>query len=206
MGNASPNSCKCCGDEYDEYYAPGFCSEGCYYEDKGDTALNLVRHDHRFCGSCGGVLKEIEEPDSDWVDRSKSREQYALNTGGIYHDGVFDITRCPDQQRTQTESVVGFQYRTTEAVTVVKEFEGPDRYSRLRQTGTGCVCGCVDTRNTSDVLRECNPTRVLANYVRAFRLLEREGQLDQRIDKELFFETYRDTRDFDIALGRALHG
>lgn len=203
--------CSYCGDDRDIHasVAGSFCSEDCYHKHQADKALNVVRNDHRICASCLRFIKSVERPDEEWVNEQNSRRQHALNNGAIWHTKngmqVFDITRCPDKQRTQTESVIGFQYRTENAETVVKELEGPDRYSRIKQTGTACKCGNTNPSERVEVLQESEPATVLANHFITFRRLYSEGKVDSRINKDVLFETFRETRDLQLSLGRALH-
>lgn len=203
--------CRHCGEEHPIETAVGaFCSVECQYRHKAQKALNQLRSDHRLCGSCGGVLKEITPPDDEWVQEHGSAEQVALNHGGeISSDGsgqlVLDATECADVRRTAVEAVVGFQSRTEDAELVEKEIDGPHQGLRKYRTATGCKCGATDHSETNDVLRKADPLRTLANYVHVFRTLEREGAIPWRIDKDRFFETYREHEDFDVALGAALY-
>lgn len=202
------SECRHCKESYEHGYNGEYCSDDCVAASRGEKALNQVRQDHRLCGTCGNFLKQVEPPNDEWVNESKSRTQFALHNGGIRHNKhgqhVFDITNCPDEQRTQTESVIGFQYRTPEATTVIKEREGPTKYDRIKTTATGCSCGCTETTDTEEILRESDPVRILTNYVRTFLFLYAEGTLDTKLDKDRFFEAYKETRDFELAVGRGL--
>lgn len=202
--------CRHCDEEHPLETAVGqFCSNECRLRAKADKALGQVRSQHDLCGTCGGVLKEIDAPDDDWVQREGSRLQAALNNGAEVRMGagelVLDLTECADRRRTAAEAVCGFQNRTEDAEIVVKEREGPDEYTRILETGTGCVCGQTDHSSTDDLLRQADPARVLANYVRTLHRLEREGAISWRVSKTTFFERYRETRDFELALGTALY-
>lgn len=202
--------CHHCSETYEHGFDGQYCSEACKDKQQAETSLNLIRHDHRFCGTCGGQLKTIEPPNEDWKHEKGSVTETAIDNGAEYHnvDGVglaLDATECYRANPTSVESVIGFQYRTPEAITVEKEREGPDEYTRIETTGTGCVCGCTDPSNTDDVLRQANPARVLVNYLRAFRILEREGQTYKVLSKDVFFQTYKETRDFELAIGKGLH-
>ena len=188
--------------------AGSYCSTECYHAHQGDKALNIVRNDHRLCATCLSFIKSIERPDDEWVNEHKTREQFALEIGGLFHNkqgqSVLDLTNCNDELRTQRESVVGYQYRTENAETVVKEFDGPDKYSRTKQTGTACKCGNTNPRESVETLRESDPATVLKNTVFTFWQLESEGKIDSRLNKDVFFSTYKETRDFEYSLGRAL--
>ena len=202
--------CAHCEEEHPLETAVGqFCSDECKTRHQADKALSQVRSDHRICGTCGGILKEVVAPDDEWVNEHGSRLAAALNNGAEYRqDGselVLDLTECDDVRRTAAEAVCGFQYRTEEAELVVKEREGPHEHARKLETGTGCCCGSTDPSSTDDLLREADPARVLANYVRTFARLEREGAVPWRVEKTSFFERYRETRDFELALGGALY-
>jgi len=212
----STDECKHCGasiktsedGEGSEFYAPGYCSESCFHKYQAETVLDDVRADHRVCGTCFEFIKEVEPPGDDWKAGRSSRVEAALDNGAEFHNlggqAALDVTECSSAPRTAVESVIGFEYRTAEAETVVKEVETSTGI-RAYQTGTGCKCGNVDVSSTDDLLRECSPRRVLKNTILTLHLLEYEGKIDKRVDKELFFDTFRETRDFDIALGKALY-
>jgi len=208
-------------DEYDCVYCGGertpgggvrgsFCSNACHYKHKGEKAVNILRHDHRLCASCGRWVKEVSRPDDEWKHERASAVETVLNNGGEYHnvDGVgiaLDATAASDTRPTATEQVIGFQYATENATHVEKEYP-IDEYRVHYGTGLGCACGMTNTRETDNILRGVELASVLANYVVVFRELEREGQLDQRISKDRFFNTFRETRDIEHAVGKGLHG
>jgi len=200
-----------CFECRDEFELPGYnkdcCSEDCYYKHKGEMKLNLLRYDHRLCASCGRWLKEVAEPPEGWVEDCHSIVEHALDHGGeISGDGgelVLDITECATTRRTAAECVVGFQTRTENAEIVEKEFS-KETFQKVYQMGTGCVCGTTDTRTTDAALQGIELATVLANYVHRFRELEREGQLDQRINKEAFFNSYKESENIPYSLGKAL--
>jgi hypothetical protein len=104
------------------------------------------------------------------------------------------------------DSVIGFEYRTPNAVNVEKEFPGAHKHSRIIGKGIGCKCGNTEPNTRIEELQEADRATILTNYVKTFRLLEREGQLDQRINKSVFFNTYRDSGgDLELSLGKALY-
>lgn len=178
--------CKECENQIEEYYSPGYCSERCYYKHKGDKALNLLRHDHRICASCGNFLKEIEAP----------TDSYDLYVQGP--DGE------PDENQLKN-CLVGYQHLTPNAEWVEKERQSADEYIPLIGTGTGCECGITDTKEIDPDLQELELAKVLSNYVKVFYELYREGQLDQRINKDVFFSEFKASNDLQYALGCALY-
>ena len=208
QSHTTTDECKHCDAPIDEFYAPGYCSESCYHAEQAEKVLEVVRRDHRLCGTCLGAIKEIEPPSEDWEHEHGSPVQTAIAGGAEYHnvDGAIalDTTECHAGRPTSTDSVIGFEYRTELGEGVVKQLETDDG-RRYYQAGVGCSCGNVHASQTEDVLRECNPARALANTIRTVRLLEAEGKINKRVDKETFFETYRETSDFDVALGQALY-
>jgi hypothetical protein len=206
------SECQHCQSAYSHGYDGQYCSEECFHSRKGDKALNQLRQDHRLCGTCGGTLKNVEPPTEDWEHEHGSRVQVALNHGGKLVDADepgtpygLDLTECADRRATATDSVIGFQYRTPEAEDALKEVEGPNEYARILHSTTGCICGSTDHTKTEDILRECDPVRVLTKYTVAFRKLYRTGAIDRKIDKRTFFNSYKESRDFELALGRALY-
>lgn len=198
-----------------EFELPGYdrdyCSEDCFYSSRGDKALNLLRYDHRLCASCGRFLKEVDPPSEDWKHYRESLTELLLDAGAEYtnQDGelVLDATSVNAGKRpTNTESIIGFEDSTPNAENVIKEY-GEKEYSiqNILTTGLGCQCGNTDTSVISKTLQGVEMAKVLANYVLTFRALEREGQLSERIDKAMFFESYKETRDLSYSLGVALY-
>lgn len=204
-------TCAQCGNwrNPNKDYKGSFCNIQCWYAHKGEKALNIPAHDHRLCVSCGRWLKEINRPNQEWKELKASAVETALDHGGkLISEGgelVLDATECPTVRTTAADAVVGFQTRTGNAEVVEKEFQVDD-YQRTYATGTGCTCGMTDTRFRDETLQGIELATVLANYVLVFRELEREGQLDKRISKDTFFQTYKDSRDLEYALGKAIYG
>jgi len=165
-----------------------YCSETCYLRHRGVKALNQVRQDHRLCASCGRQLKELDKPPEEFVERIKRTNGPAT-----------------------AEAIVGFQDRTPEGDTGIKEYEGEHEASPLYREGTICDCGVVDTREGDDTLREREWQSVLANFVQVLRLLEREGAIMERLDVQLFAAVFKKSRekhgtgDLELALGAGLY-
>jgi len=210
QSQTSTDQCKHCEAtiEDGDFYTPGYCSEACFHKYQAETVLDVIRADHRVCGTCFEFVKEVEPPGDDWKAGRTSRVEAALDHGAEFRnqggEAVLDATECSGAPRTAVESVIGFEYHTAEAESVVKEIEHPGGTPSY-QSATGCKCGNVHVSSTDDILRECAQRRVLKNAVLTIRLLEYEGKIDKRVDKTLFFETYRETRDFDVALGKSLY-
>ena len=211
MTGHTTGTCFSCREEFD---LPGYdgdvCSEECHYRHKGEKAVNILRHDHRLCASFGRWVKTVSRPNEDWKHERSSAVETVLKNGGEYHnvDGLgiaLDATDASDRRPTATEQVIGYQYPTENAEHVEKEY-AIDEYRVQYGTGLGCKCGMTNTRETDNILRGIELASVLANYVVVFRELEREGQLDQRMSKDVFFETFKDTRDIEHAVGKGLHG
>lgn len=213
--------CATCNDLYDEdeKVEGSFCSERCYYRKQGDKALDRVRADHRVCASCGGWVKEIDRPSSDWEEKKGSKMEVALEHGAelrsadepirLAHSGnctivgtVLDATECTDAHTIS--GLIGYQHGTVEAESVVREREGPDQWTTLLEMRIGCQCGNTDLSTTDEALREAALPRSLSNHVFTFWRLERDGALPDRLDKDRFFSYYKETRDFEYALGRGL--
>jgi len=177
-------TCYHCGDEFDRETGVGpdneTCGTDCYLRWRGENALNQVRQDHRFCVSCGRQLKTIEEPPDETLRDINGAES--------------------------TRALVGFQYRTPAADLGEITHEGAHKHSEITRTGTVCSCGVTDQREASPTLREVELADVLANLFKTLYQLWDEGALDQRPDKDAYFDAYRETEDFTFAVGAALYG
>jgi len=166
--------CDVCGTEFEYGHQPGYCSEECYHRNAGDNFLQLLKHDHRFCHSDFKRLKEIERPTDEQLRQI---------------DGIHS-----------SECVVGFQYKTSEAD--VGEITAKPGVQDTVVTGIICSCGVTDHKD--DYLRNLNPIEAakrLRNRVIETRL---EGQHDYAFDEKTFVEAWNESKDWTLALGRAL--
>jgi len=201
--------CKHCEDNYTTGFDAQYCSEQCFYREKGSSAQNILKHDHRLCGTCAAILKQIDPPSEEWEHKRQSMQEVLLENGAELIQGdsriEIDATEATGH-RPITDAVIGFQDSTPEATDVLRDSH-TDKYSieQITRTGLGCECGNADTTHTSDILQQADLVRVLSNYVQTFRLLYHEGQLDQMIDKDIFFTEYKRSQDITYALGKALH-
>lgn len=202
-------TCFECGTEFElPGYDKDYCSADCRHQHKGEKAVNTLKHDHRLCATCGRWLKDIERPTEEWAETHASVFESVLDTGGELHNVesvglALDATDAGGKRSTSVDAVIGYQYGTENAVTVEKERQIDD-FRAQYSLGIGCVCGTTDPSESDEILQEIELATVLANYVTVFRALEREGQLDQRIDKDRFFRTYKESRDLEYSLGKAL--
>lgn len=205
----STERCKDCGEQMNDFYSPGYCSHECYYRKRGEDAMDVVRDDHRICATCLRYLKDIERPPEDWKEERGSSLRVAMNRGAEYHSVdeqtiALDVSELNKIPVTAVDSVIGFEYGTENAEGVVKEIE-VDEHTRVCTHGVGCICGNTDPSETFEYAREVEPKQLLVNFITTFRRLEAEGHIDRRIDKDVFFDAFRDSRDWEYALGRALY-
>jgi len=152
----------------------------------------------------------VDETPEDWQERRRDIEQHCLDNGGEYHsvDGqlALDITEVTQTHRTSADVVIGFQYLTPNAKIVEKEDRrSHNDYAPVVRTGTGCECGQTNPGETDEDLREVELATVLTNVVRSMWHFWEEGQLDQRLDKDTFFDAFRESADLGYALGVGLH-
>lgn len=203
--------CSQCGDyrNPNNCYRGSFCDEYCWYKHKGQKAQNLIKYDHRICGTCANQIKTVNPPTKDWEQKHQSMQQVLLENGAELTQGPesieIDATDVSGKRPT-TNAVIGFQTSTEHATDVTREY-GESEYSvqNIIKTGLGCECGNADTSFVSETLQNVDIKSVLVNYITTFWALEREGQLDQRLDKDVFIQSYKESEDLVYALGRSLH-
>jgi len=82
-------ACKSCGTEFEYGHKPGYCSEACYYRNRGESVIRQIQNDHTYCSTCYAKTKEVDTPPTETLRRI-----------GI-ENGVHS-----------KEALVGFQYRT----------------------------------------------------------------------------------------------
>jgi len=178
----SPVLCAWCDEERDPQASVrgSFCSRDCWLRHKGDKALNQLRHDHRFCVSCGRQLKELEEPPDETLRQINGAES--------------------------THSLVGYQYRTPQADIGEIQRDGPTEYQDRIHTGTICECGVTDGREADPDLRQLEIDTVLKNLATTLLALWDEGAIDKKLDVRRYTRTYAESEDFALAVGRGLYG
>lgn len=167
--------CKHCGDDYTEFYSPGYCSERCYHAYQGQNLLNLIQYDHCFCGSCGERLKEIEEPTDAQLRKIDG-----------YHS---------------TTAVIGYQYRTKHADIGEKGSEKPTG----DEIHTGIVCGRCGNSSLHTTFPELQENHLIEYGGRILDTLqEKSDEHNKEIDAAQFFDALVETEDIAYALGQAI--
>jgi len=175
--DTATGACKHCNNAFEEYYAPGYCSESCYHAHQGRKLLNTLTHDHKFCATCGVQLKEVAKPPK---------------------------TFLVGKTRHAAESIVGFQYRTSDADTGeidVKQTPGRETVT------TGTVCGECGNTSQSEVFPEVRERHLLEygnQILSSLREQAREGVHDKELDDEAFFDALVEGVGLEVAVGRAI--
>jgi len=105
-------TCLNCGEEYDTFAAPGYCSKECQHKSTGGDILRHLEHDHRVCSACFRWIKETERPTDDYIRSNR---------------GTVDPM-----------AIVGFQYETPHADYGTKEIR---HIPRQVETTIVCECG-----------------------------------------------------------------
>lgn len=119
---------------------------------------------------------------------------------------VKEIERPPDGN-SLPECVVGYQYTTPEAERCTREYErthDDDGRGLLRQR-IGCSCGATDLTTYDETLATADLEATLINLVDVLVEKYHEEKLDERVDHRELFDTYRDSRDLEHAVGRGLY-
>lgn len=81
--------CTYCSETYSVGYDAQYCSEVCYWKERGASVIRQIQNDHRFCTSCYARRKHIDKPPEEFRRKLKAENGYE-----------------------SAESVVGFQYHT----------------------------------------------------------------------------------------------
>jgi hypothetical protein len=201
--------CNGCHDQFRTGYNGAYCSRQCYFEAKGQRALNKIAHDHKLCASCGALLKTVDEPTEGWKNERGGYQNTVINHGGSLTNVddlgiVLDATDASQRKPTSVDSVIGHEHHTpntTEGVDGEETNTGEVTYTRV-----SCTCGNVDPSEEIDELREIHAARTLANVYKRLVELHSNGAIDKRIDKESYFEAYKESSSLAYAVGVGLHG
>jgi len=168
--------CVQCGTTFDIGFNAEYCSEECVYRSRGESILNLLKHDHRHCAGCFSKLKEVSRPTDEQL-RSVQGQHSA-------------------------EAICGFQYQTENAD--VGEITA--RADTIDTVVTGTVCGnCGTTDHRDDYLREFNVPEAAKRLRARVQETREEGQHSYNFSTKAFVEAWNEnTGDWEYALGVAL--
>jgi len=182
-----------------DFFNDAMCSEECERRDRAETLLNKLRHDHRFCFSCGRRLKTVERPPED----------VTLVVGPCRHDAVPNVAK---------DVLVGYEYATEHAdhgeisLDVVDDPrrghihpEAEDRLLADRVgNGVTCSCGATDHRDADPTLRSRWAIEVAHNLQEATAELRAEGKTDERLRRDAHFDALIEGASHEDALAQAL--
>ncbi|QRY26378.1 MULTISPECIES: hypothetical protein [Halobacterium] len=195
--------------------AGSFCSQACATRHHGQHLLNLIRHDNRYCYTCFGRLKDVQEPTEKWRTRKTTPYEIALDQGACFEqasDGsiVLDASSCGYRKAIDPKSVIGYQYATDHATTGEVRVERTEGMPDDTRIGLICQCGSTDARVSEDVIRTANPRSTVRSLLTALETLREEEQHDKEIDGEVLVRKlrihYRETGELDFprAVGAAI--
>lgn len=186
----SRESCKYCGETYQRYHRPGYCSIECYargmrYQERerqrqtGRELLEEIRGDHRYCSSCFCKQKDLEKP---------PREGFLDYTNGVYEQTQDDgVTYSWYSQEESESAIIGFQYPTPGSVS--------------GQYGLECSCGNVQHSHDQPLLRDPQPYHWHLNLL--LSEYEAEGRIESYEFAGLMDAWYR-SGSLPLALGNAV--
>jgi hypothetical protein len=174
--------------------AGSFCSTACHdrhrREKRAGEVLRELEQDHRFCGTCGRQLKEIEAGGCSVIVKPSSHQDWTAAADvwvGIQH-------------RTEYADLGEVSLDTTDDDT-------PLVHDRVA-TGTVCECGNTDHRHAEPAIRSRAPFETAHYLALAVRTLRAEGKHAVDVDTQVFIDAVRDqllpVENSDLNLRRAL--
>jgi len=170
------DNCQETGEKWE--FVGEYCSDECKQRDTGRSVLDLLKFDHRFCGACFSRLKTISRPTDEQLRHVQGRHS--------------------------ADSIIGFQYRTPKADT--GELTITARDDRKEVVGTGIVCGsCGTTDHRDDYQRDFQPTEAAKRLRERVVETREEGQHGYEFVTSRFVEAWNESKDWELALGKALH-
>lgn len=189
---ATTDECKHCNTSIETFYAPGYCSEYCFYASKGGNVLETnVTNDHKFCSTCFRKIKSVSRPGN-----------VRVHTPPADHPGA----------TAQDKNLfIGWQYPTPNMEIAEASIGGSDgdrlvRPERLGYTRWSCCCGNVDPGERDGILEDIELDTIVANLYRSLQDCYDRGAIDHAPDwAELQAALREEWRDWAYAAGRALH-
>jgi len=177
MSVTTHSECAACGDSFDEFATPGYCSQECYNRKRGEDFLRSLEHNHCYCLCCATQIKTTAAPSEEWE---------------------------PAHPGTSTDSIIGFEYHTKDADHGLKGKEIDAAFHDLVMTGVICgECGTCDHRD--DFLRTDNIRAFVKNFVAYVDHSRAQGQHDKTVDiHDLIAELRATGFDVELSVGRVL--
>lgn len=203
--------CDTCGNSYETRNSPHkeYCSDECYYKDRGQNAFNQLSTDHKLCASCFRYVKTTYCPDADFLEELSSFEHRALQRRGKITDGPdgelrLDITSVDGSTRP-----IGIRKdgSTREFCYIGRQY--PTEHTRYLYGTSGpwvCECGNVDLSEHNELLAKQDAERMVLALLDRLREFYEKGAIQREPDREMFFEYYSE-RDADLttAVGASLY-
>jgi len=169
-------ACAYCGNSFTFGYNAEYCSQECVEKSRGESLLNLLKHDHRMCFGCFTKLKEVSRPTDEQLRQIDGKHS--------------------------KEAVIGFQYQTEHAdigeITL--------RADTIDTVAQGTVCGkCGTTDHRDDFQRDFTPQEAAKRLRERIQETRAEGQHNYSFNTADFVEAWNDSKEWNLALGRAIN-
>jgi len=168
--------CEFCGESFEIGYNAEYCSKECVHKSRGESVLNIIKHDHRFCFSCFTKIKEVERPTDEQLRQIEGQHS--------------------------ADAVIGFQYKEPEAD--IGEITA--KADTIDTVVTGIVCGnCGTTDHRDSFQRDLSVKQAAKRLRERVKETREEGQHSFDFSTEAFVEAWNESGgDWEYALGVAL--
>ena len=200
--------CHRCNESFERGFDRQYCSEECFFREKGEGILQQIEQDHRICNTCYRPMRTIDKPSSDWIEKAESHIQaameagaelvsadqsYSSDFGGVKVHSELDYTPVSGgKRRIHAQAVIGHQY--------------PTEHTLKTTEGWACQCGNTDHRHHEDAIVDSDVESVITFLYFALQQLHREGHISQSPARSELFEGLREHwKDWEYAVGRCLH-
>jgi len=174
-------SCDWCDDKFQAGQSPReqHCSHDCFYNDKGQGALNQLESDHKLCATCFRYIKTVSTPEQSYLEDKADRVGTAVNHGGELYGGddgelTLDATECSNTRHTAAQSIIGYQYPTQDT-----------DYLYGNAGKWICSCGSVETNERDATLESIELEVTITNLCDRLSRLSRQGAVGGDFSKRL---------------------
>jgi hypothetical protein len=176
-------ACDASRDPHDSVEG-SYCSQACYYRDRGDRLLRAIEHRHELCSTCFRLTKDIERPPVEYLRRHFRRSGVGWSREGA--DEPWTVERYG--QEVSRDAVVGFADATEHAT--------PGSY------GLECRCGAVDHDIDEQAIRDTQAWEWWLQV--ATEYLQDIGAREDALTAPTVAHAYWRTEDLRYAVGLAL--